>query len=134
MSNATIHQFNRIDICNVGGLTEAMKVAGWSEAHYVDLMPHNPIGPVCTAATVHFAMAVPNLAWVETREAPTEADRVFRDRSLVPVAPELSGAHYVVSDAPGLGVEVDEEALAKAEYQLDSPPLLTRNDGAVTNW
>src|SRR5689334_24537283 len=32
-----IHQFNRVDVCNVGGLTEAMKVAGWSEAHYVDL-------------------------------------------------------------------------------------------------
>ena len=46
-----IHQFNRIDICNVGGLTEAMKVAGWSEAHYVDMMPHNPLGPICTAAT-----------------------------------------------------------------------------------
>ena len=40
-----IHQFNRLDVCNVGGLTEAMKVAGWSEAHYVDLMPHNPLGP-----------------------------------------------------------------------------------------
>ena len=38
-----IHQFNRLDICNVGGFTEAMKVAGWSEAHYVDLMPHNPL-------------------------------------------------------------------------------------------
>ena len=48
-----IHQFNRLDICNVGGFTEAMKVAGWSEAHYVDLMPHNPLGPICTAATVH---------------------------------------------------------------------------------
>ena len=48
-----IHQFNRIDVCNVGGLTEAMKIAGWSEAHYVDLMPHNPLGPICTAATVH---------------------------------------------------------------------------------
>ena len=49
-----------------------MKVAGWSEAHYVDLMPHNPLGPVCTAATVHFAAAVPNFAWLETRSAPTE--------------------------------------------------------------
>ena len=55
-----IHQFNRLDVCNVGGLTEAMKVAGWSEAHYVDMMPHNPLGPVCTAATIHFAAAVPN--------------------------------------------------------------------------
>ncbi len=55
-----IHQFNRIDVCNVGGLTEAMKVAGWSEAHDVDLMPHNPLGPICTAAAVHLAAAIPN--------------------------------------------------------------------------
>lgn len=129
-----IHQFNRLDVCNVGGLTEAIKIAGWSEAHYVDIMPHNPLGPICTAATVHFAMAVPNLAWVETREAPSEANRVFRDRTLVPVAPELIDAHYVISEAPGLGVEVDEDALANADYQLGSPPLLTRNDGSVTNW
>jgi galactonate dehydratase len=40
-----IHQYNRLDVCNVGGLTEAMKVAGWSEAHYVDMMPHNPPRP-----------------------------------------------------------------------------------------
>lgn len=44
-----ITQFVRIDVCNVGGLTEAMKVAGWAEAHYIDLMPHNPLGPICTA-------------------------------------------------------------------------------------
>ena len=48
-----IAQYARLDICNIGGFTEAMKVAGWCEAHYVDLMPHNPLGPVCTAATVH---------------------------------------------------------------------------------
>ena len=66
-----IHQFNRIDVCNVGGLTEAMKVAGWSEAHYVDLMPHNPLGPVCTAATVHFCGGgAPNFSWLETRATP----------------------------------------------------------------
>src|SRR5215213_3253561 len=67
-----IHQFNRIDVCNVGGLTEAMKVAGWSEAHYVDMMPHNPLGPVCTAASVHLAAAVPNFAWLECRSSPVE--------------------------------------------------------------
>jgi L-alanine-DL-glutamate epimerase-like enolase superfamily enzyme len=37
-----------VDICNVGGFTEALKVAGWAEAHYIDLMPHNPLGPICT--------------------------------------------------------------------------------------
>jgi len=61
--------FARVDVCNVGGLTEAMKVAGWAEAHYVDLMPHNPLGPICTAATIHLAAAVPNFAWLEVRDA-----------------------------------------------------------------
>jgi len=52
--------FIRVDICNVGGFTEAMKVAGWAEAHYIDLMPHNPLGPVCTAESVHLGAAVAN--------------------------------------------------------------------------
>ena len=43
--------YARLDICNVGGFTEAMKVAGWAEAHYIDLMPHNPLGPIYVAAT-----------------------------------------------------------------------------------
>ena len=46
-----ITNFARIDVSNVGGLTEAMKVASLAEAHYIDLMPHNPLGPICTAAS-----------------------------------------------------------------------------------
>ena len=49
-----------------------MKVAGWAEAHYIDLMPHNPLGPVCTAATIHLAAAVANFAWLEVRVTQTE--------------------------------------------------------------
>ena len=59
--------YARLDICNVGGFTEAMKVAGWCEAHYIDLMPHNPLGPISTAANVHLAAAVPNYSWLEDR-------------------------------------------------------------------
>ena len=62
-----IANFARIDLCNVGGFTEAMKVAGWCEAHYIDMMPHNPLGPISTAANLHFAAAVPNYAWLEER-------------------------------------------------------------------
>ncbi|GAL81993.1 galactonate dehydratase [Algibacter lectus] len=60
-----ITQFARIDVCNVGGITEAMKVAAMAEAHYIDLMPHNPLGPICTAATLHVAAASPNFSWLE---------------------------------------------------------------------
>lgn len=129
-----IHQFNRLDICNIGGFTEAMKVAGWSEAHYVDMMPHNPLGPICTAATVHFAAAVANFSWLETRTSPVETHLGFDDAQLFPTRPILEGAVYKVSDSPGLGVEVNEELLGKAVYDPWSPPRLKRPDGSVTNW
>lgn len=55
-------QYVRIDLCNIGGFSEAMKISGWCERHYIDLMPHNPFGPVCTAASVHLSAAVPNFS------------------------------------------------------------------------
>jgi galactonate dehydratase len=128
-----IHQFNRVDICNVGGFTEAMKIAGWSEAHYVDLMPHNPLGPVWTAASVHMAAAVSNFAWLECRSTPTEA-LGFDDREFFPVQLELDGAEYVVPDGPGLGVEVDEARVARAAFRFWEAPHLRRRDGSYTNW
>lgn len=129
-----IHQFNRIDVCNVGGLTESMKVAGWSEAHYVDMMPHNPLGPICTAATVHFAAAVPNFSWLETRSSPAETHLGFDNSEFFPVQPRLERACYPVSDAPGLGVEVNEELVRRQEFKFWQAPLLSRRDGSVTNW
>ena len=129
-----LHQFNRIDVCNVGGLTEAMKVAGWSEAHYVDLMPHNPLGPICTAATIHFAAAVPNFAWLETRASPAETYLGFYDTSIFTQQPALDGAEYPLSDAPGLGIEVDEDALKAQSFKFWEAPHLKRRDGSVTNW
>jgi galactonate dehydratase len=129
-----IHQFNRIDVCNVGGLTEAMKVAGWSEAHYVDMMPHNPLGPICTAATIHFAAAVPNFAWLETRASPGELYHGFDDAGIFPVQPRLNGAVYQVGDTPGLGVEVDEAAVKKQSFKFWEAPHLRRTDGSFTNW
>lgn len=127
-----IHQFNRIDICNVGGFTEAMKIAGWSEAHYVDLMPHNPLGPVCTAATIHMCAAVPNFSWLETR-AP-ERELGFDNADFFPIQPQLQGAVYPVSDAAGLGVEVNEDLLKQQSFAFWEAPHLRRNDGSVTNW
>ncbi|MBV9537992.1 MAG: mandelate racemase/muconate lactonizing enzyme family protein [Acidisphaera sp.] len=128
-----LHQYNRIDICNVGGFTEAMKVAGWSEAHYVDLMPHNPLGPICTAASVHMAAAVPNFAWLECRSTPTEK-LGFDSRDVFPTQLALDGASYKVPDAPGLGIEVDENYVRRQEFRFSEPPHLRRHDGSYTNW
>jgi galactonate dehydratase len=129
-----ITQFNRIDICNVGGLTEATKVAGWTEAHYIDMMPHNPLGPICTAATVHFAAAVANFAWLETRASPGELYHGFDNPEFFPGLLSLEGAHYRVPDRPGLGVDVDEAAISRESFRQWEAPHLVRKDGSVTNW
>jgi len=126
-------QFCRIDICNVGGFTEAMKIAGWCEAHYVDLMPHAPLGAVCTAASVHLAAAVANFAWLECRNSPTE-QLGFGDPATYPKQIGMDGAFYRVPDEPGLGVEVNESLLQASSFEYSEPPHLRRDDGSFTNW
>ena len=128
-----ITNFARLDVCNVGGLTESMKVAGLAEAHYIDLMPHNPLGPICTAATVHLAAAVSNFAWLEIRTSPTESSGHY-DEDLFPVQHKLEGAVIPVPDGPGLGVEVNEELVTAQTFKFAEPPHLRRRDGSHTNW
>lgn len=131
--------FARVDICNVGGFTEAMKVAGWAEAHYIDLMPHNPLGPVCTAATIHLAAAVPNFAWLEVRTTQTEnlyygQAGIDEAEALFPVQPRLVGTSFPVPIAPGLGIEIDEKRATAQEWKFWEAPHWKRRDGSVTNW
>jgi galactonate dehydratase len=128
-----LYQLNRIDICNVGGFTEAMIVAGWSEAHYVDLMPHNPLGPIRTAASVHLAAAIPNFAWLECRSSPVE-HLGFDNAETFPLQVALEGSDYIVPDVPGLGVEIDENYVRSLSFRFSEPPHLRRQDGSYTNW
>ena len=123
--------FARIDVCNVGGLTEAMKVAGWCEAHYIDMMPHNPLGPISTAAHVHFCAAVANFSWLESREG--EGENQFTNE-LFKSEIALDGTGYPVPTGPGLGVEFDEDRALETAFQFSESPHWFRRDGSLTNW
>jgi galactonate dehydratase len=121
--------FARIDLCNVGGFTEGKKVAGWCEAHHIDVIPHNPLGPVSTAACVHFCTVINNFAVLEP--SGTFADY---PSDLFPEGPVLDGDKYRVNETPGLGVILNEEALADYAFKHYEAPHWTRRDGAYTNW
>ena len=96
-----ITNFVRLDVCNIGGLTEAMKVASLAEVHYIDLMPHNPLGTVCTAATIHLAAAVPNFAWLEIRNRrPNVQDAMIQICS--PFSPNLKVRAFQSRSCRGL--------------------------------
>lgn len=129
-----ITQFARVDVANVGGFTEAMKIAGWAEAHYIDVMPHNPLGAVNTAATLHFAAALPNLGLVEARPHQVR-DPLSVDGDIFPDQFILDGPFFPLPDRPGLGLEVDEDALARGveRYRLGHQERLIRPDGSLAN-
>jgi galactonate dehydratase len=122
--------YARLDVSNVGGLTEAKKVAGWCEAHYIDVMPHNPLGPVTTAATIHLGAAIPNFAQLEYQHRLAAA----YPPDLFPVMPALDGDCFPLPTAPGLGVEFDPQAAEHYAFERWEAPHWKRRDGSYTNW
>ncbi len=122
--------YARIDLCIVGGLTEALKITHWAETHYIDIVPHNPLGPVSAAACVALTMASTNVGVQEMPRAPgTYATDLF------PQQIEWEDGYSWAPDAPGLGVDIDMDvAESRAVDPHGWPPRLRREDGAITNW
>ncbi|MBU2886401.1 mandelate racemase/muconate lactonizing enzyme family protein [Gilvimarinus agarilyticus] len=129
--NSALTNFGRVDICNAGGFTEALKIASQCETAYIDMMPHNPLSPLCTAASIHYCAAISNLAWLEL--APYDGDLSDYDRYFIN-RPEVIDNHFNLSDAPGLGIDVNEDALQGKTFKYWEPPRLVKPDNSYTNW
>lgn len=102
------------DLCHAGGISECKKIAAMAEAYYVNVAPHNPQGPVATAAAAHLGMSIPNFHILEfVRSEP------YRDQALTEPWVVEKG-NLLVPDLPGLGVDLNVETLQA------STPHLTR--------
>ena len=122
--------YARIDLCIVGGLTEALKITHWAETHYIDIVPHNPLGPVSAAACAALCMASTNVGVLEMPRRPGSYAT-----DLFPEQIEWEDGYSWCPDKPGLGVEFDLDAAESAAVEPHGwPPRLRRNDGAITNW
>jgi len=121
--------FARIDLCICGGLTEAKKIAGWCETHYINLAVHNPIGPVATSANLHLNLSCPNFG---VQELPRKPNVSLPD--VIVGQPEWEDGHLLPPTKPGLGIEFDAEAAKKYPFEMTGLPQLRREDGSFTNW
>ena len=99
------------DLTHFGGFTGMRRLAGWTEAHYLTLAPHNVGGPVATAANIHFAAATRNVDILEHFN--DFADPWLSE--IVDVAPRVDPVDgcFALPDRPGLGLRLDHDACAR---------------------
>lgn len=84
-----------------------------AETYYIKVAPHNPYGPVSTAACVHLAAAIPNfliLEYVRTNEP-------WRSQVQIGEPMRAQNGYIELPTAPGLGIDLDEEALKSRPYE-----------------
>ncbi|MBI3866157.1 MAG: galactonate dehydratase [Planctomycetia bacterium] len=114
------------DLCHAGGITEVRLIAGMAEAYYAAIAPHNPLGPISLAAGIQIAAAIPNFLCQEQRSL---GDGYLKQ-------PFVVREGYVdVPTGPGLGIELDEQALAtKLGHTWKNTESYDPDDGSVVDW
>ncbi len=110
----------QMDVAHCGGIGMSKKIAAMAAAQDMTIAPHCSIGPVALAAALHVDMSTPNFL---LQEAFAEFDVPWRN-SLVRGWNPIKNAEFVMSDAPGLGLELDDEAIAAHPYVQNPFPSL----------
>ena len=111
------------DVSHAGGLAETKRIAHLAHLHLIPVAPHNPVGPVMNAMTLHTAVAIPNFSVFETVSVDVPWRRELVNETLV-----FDNGHLLAPTAPGLGVELNEEACARFPYAPHDVPLF---DGSI---
>jgi L-alanine-DL-glutamate epimerase-like enolase superfamily enzyme len=105
--------YARVDLCIVGGITEARKIAGWCETHGIRMATHNPLGPVSSAACLHFNLACANFG---VQEQPRKPGTTLMD--VFPVQVDWADGYLLPPTRPGLGIEFDRAAAERHPFQM----------------
>jgi galactonate dehydratase len=115
------------DLCHAGGIGEVRKIAAMAETYYAAIAPHNPLGPISLAAGLQLDACIPNFLCqeqVSLGEGYLKEPFVVRD------------GYIDLPTGPGLGIELDEEALAEKLYDggWQTPLLFREDDGSFAEW
>jgi galactonate dehydratase len=108
------------DLAHCGGILMGKKIAALAQARDLRIAPHCSIGPVALAACLHFDVSTPAFLIQETF---AEFDVPWRDELVGGWNPIRNG-ELVLGDEPGLGLALDEAALARHPYQANTFPSL----------
>jgi galactonate dehydratase len=114
------------DLCHAGGITEVRLIAGMAEAYYATIAPHNPLGPISLAAGVQMAASIPNFL---CQEQVSLGEGYIKNPFIV------RNGYIDVPTGPGLGIELDENALVKKiDHEWKNREEYDEDDGSVVDW
>ena len=120
----------RTTVVHAGGITHLRRIASLAELYNVRTGSHGAtdLSPVCMGAALHFDLWVPNFGIQEYMRHTAETDAVF------PHAYSFKDGELHPGEAPGHGVEIDEDLAAKYPYRPASLPVNRLEDGTMFNW
>ncbi|MDC7685310.1 D-galactonate dehydratase family protein [Asticcacaulis sp. BYS171W] len=120
----------RATVVHAGGISHLKKIASFAELYNVRTGCHGAtdLSPVCMAAALHFDVSIPNFGIQEYMRHTPETDEVF------PHGYYFEKGDLMVSEAPGLGVDIDEDLAAKYPYKRAFLPVNRLQDGTLFNW
>lgn len=138
----TIHAFRELfekravsviqpDITHCGGLSEVRRIAAMAEAYRIAVAPHNPQGPVSTAASIEFGFATPSYIICESvhQDVPWRQDIVEEGFQV-----EKNGRIVLPNKRPGLGIEINEDEVKKHPFQQEVLQRTFYQDGSIGDW
>jgi galactonate dehydratase len=119
------------DITHCGGLSEARKICAMADAYRVAVAPHNPQGPVSTAASLELGFATPSYIICESvhSDVPWRGDVVKEGFTV-----ERKGRVVRANTRPGLGIEIDEEQVRKHPFAEEIVQRVFHADQSVGDW
>lgn len=122
--------FIRTSVMHAGGISHSRRINDLAALWQVQVAPHGPsdVSPITMAASLHLDLATPNLGIQEFMGYPEITHEVFR------ASYTCANGTLHPGDAPGLGVEVDEQAAAQFPYETAYLPVARRRDGTMTDW
>lgn len=104
--------FVQPDVTHAGGIMEVKKIAAMAECRHLAVCPHNPSGPVANAAALQLAACISNFQVLETMATDVPYRKEVTDEQLI-----LVDGNMQIPDRPGLGIEINEVAIAEHPYQ-----------------
>ncbi|MFB9239898.1 D-mannonate dehydratase ManD [Plantactinospora siamensis] len=120
----------RMTVVRAGGISHLRRVFDFAALHHVRSGSHGAtdLSPVCMAAALHLDISIPNFGLQEYMRHTPETDAVF------PHGYHYDGGYLHPGEAPGLGVDIDEEAAARYPYSPAYLPVNRLEDGSIHPW